>query len=89
MDFLAFLPAAVAAAINNVAVKPKPLPTFKPRWWYNPRRLDARPVIWSLYNRPEEWTVSNYDGHHRPYTLRLIEKFAPYWKAALDPMAIR
>lgn len=31
------------------------LPTFKPRWWYSDQRFDARPVVWSLRNRPEEW----------------------------------
>src|SRR5258708_16177680 len=42
------------------------LPTFEPRWWYRADRLDARPVIWSLKNRPEEWTV-NYGGRPHYY----------------------
>lgn len=36
------------------------LPTFKPR--RNQRRLDFRPVAWSLRNRPEEWKWGA--GHH-------------------------
>ena len=39
------------------------LPTFKPRWWYSPDRLDARPVMWYLRNRPEEWEPAD----NRPY----------------------
>jgi len=33
-------------------------PTFKPHWWYKKNRLDARPVIWSLYNHPKDWSMS-------------------------------
>lgn len=42
-----FVPTAMADA----------LPVFKSRWWYSDKRLDARPVIWSLDNRPEEWVL--------------------------------
>ena len=56
MTILAFMAAPAKA---DVETQP-PLPTFKPRWWYDPNRLDARPVIWSLENRPEEWEC------HRP-----------------------
>lgn len=31
------------------------LPTFEPRWWHSANKLDARPMIWSLYNRPQDW----------------------------------
>ncbi len=51
------LPAEIAApSVPN-------LPKFQSRWWHKPNRLDARPVIWSLYNHPEEWEP----GDSRPY----------------------
>ncbi len=55
-------PAAASAAQN--------LPRFKPRWWYRKDRLDARPVIWSLYNHPEEWDTVRPNGNRalRPYS---------------------
>lgn len=31
------------------------LPCFKSRWWYRRDKLDARPVAWSLRNRPQDW----------------------------------
>lgn len=43
------------------------LPLFKPR--RNQRRLDLRPVAWSLRNRPDEWEwlgSSNYRIVHKP-----------------------
>lgn len=33
------------------------LPTFQRHWWHRNNRLDARPVIWSLENRPQEWDL--------------------------------
>lgn len=44
------------------------LPGFRPRWWYHPGKLDARPVIWSLYNHPEEWrwSMAGYRIEHEP-----------------------
>jgi hypothetical protein len=56
--FLWAAPAAVAA-IAAIDV-PAKLPTFKPRWWYSSQRLDARPVAWSLINRPEDWEWGRY-----------------------------
>jgi hypothetical protein len=45
--FLAFmLPASVVDNREN-------LPRFAVRFWYRRDRLDARPVIWSLRNRPQ------------------------------------
>lgn len=56
MDILAFLPAAIAAVVRKPdTAEPPKLPTFEPRWWHKPGRLDARPVMWSLRNRPDEW----------------------------------
>jgi len=49
--FLAPMPAPKAEA--------PALPEFKPRSWYRPDRLDARPVTWSLRNHPEEWVWGN------------------------------
>lgn len=54
---------------STVQITPE-LPTFKPRWWYRNDRLDARPVIWSLKNRPEEWEPADRRPHwmlkHKP-----------------------
>ncbi len=58
--FGAFMSATFAPDIQHAveAEKPKPvMPEFKPKWWYRSDRLDARPTIWSLENRPEEWRV--------------------------------
>lgn len=57
MNILAFLALAAAAKPARTDAPPaRPcLPNFKRRWWYSERRLDARPVIWSLKNHPEEW----------------------------------
>ena len=52
MAFLAVVPATVQTAA------PESLPAFKQRWWFRKDRLDARPVAWSLINRPEEWDWS-------------------------------
>lgn len=43
-------------------------PQFKPKWWYKPKRLDARPMIWSLRNKPEDWQMheSGYHLIHMP-----------------------
>lgn len=38
------------------------LPVFKKRWWHKANRLDARPVIWSLDNRPGDWETAKYPG---------------------------
>jgi hypothetical protein len=37
--------------------KPKVMPNFQPKSWYSPNLLDARPMVWSLLNRPEEWRL--------------------------------
>lgn len=80
MDVLAFLTAPIAAALAKVEAKPDQLPTFKPRWWYRPHRLDARPVIWSLKNRPEEW---EYDSHP-PYWVQHIPSGHRFWIATFS-----
>lgn len=41
---------------------PACLPVFQPHWWHRQDRLDARPVVWSLYNRPEDWEWKRYYG---------------------------
>ena len=58
MDILAFLtiPAIAVANALSVAEQQEPgLPIFKRRRWFKDNRLDARPVAWSLRNRPEDW----------------------------------
>jgi hypothetical protein len=42
------------------------MPVFEPRWWRSKTRLDIRPVLWSLRNRPEEWTQTEYTIMHVP-----------------------
>lgn len=41
-------------------------PPFSPRWWYNPTKVDARPVIWSLYTRPKDWKIGSHRAIHVP-----------------------
>lgn len=40
-------------------------PVFGPRW-HSHSRLDIRPVLWSLRNRPEEWSQTEYTLRHDP-----------------------
>lgn len=48
------------------AVPTKPAtPVFGPRW-HSRSRLDIRPVLWSLRNRPEEWQQGEYTLIHAP-----------------------
>lgn len=54
LSILALLAPAPALAVKEA---PKNPPKFKPRWYFSHNRLDARPVIWSLENHPEEWQV--------------------------------
>jgi hypothetical protein len=68
MTMLAFAPAVIPTTKSDADTTPA-LPTFKPRWWYEPDRLDARPVIWSLRNRPQEW-----EALHRGIFLRVRHK---------------
>lgn len=77
-NMLAFLPAAVAAVLSTTTEKAEPpaLPTFKPRWWHNRNRLDARPVMWSLRNRPDDWEWRN-----EPHTLRHKPSKHIFWVA--------
>lgn len=69
--FAAFTPSLapdIHAAIAADAPKPT-MPTFKWKWWYSSDRLDARSVIWSLENRPEEWEMPSYSSisvQHKP-----------------------
>lgn len=64
MNFALMPPAAQAL---NVETETKPaLPVFKRRWWHRSDRLDARPVLWSLRNRPEEWRPSYLTVLHVP-----------------------
>src|SRR4051812_43776307 len=53
LAFLAIVPATRPATVETTEAPT--LPTFASRWWYRPDRLDARPVAWSLRNRPEDW----------------------------------
>jgi hypothetical protein len=60
------------AVVPEVA---KPLlPTFKPRWWFKVDRLDARPVVWSLRNRPQEWSRKG-----KRYTLTHMPSQHTFW----------
>lgn len=40
-------------------------PTFGRRW-HSWSRIDIRPVLWSLRNRPEEWHQDGYTLVHKP-----------------------
>lgn len=37
-------------------------PIYAPRWWYSRGRHDARPIAWSLRNRPQDWSIRHADG---------------------------
>lgn len=52
---LAFLATVPAIKPEATEVEAPALPSFTPRWWYRSDRLDARPVAWSLRNRPQDW----------------------------------
>lgn len=41
-------------------------PTFKERWWHSKSRIDIRPVVWSIRNRPDDWELSDYCFVHTP-----------------------
>ncbi len=74
MTFLALLAPLLPAKIDSAV---QMLPQFKPRWWYRRGRLDARPVIWSLDHRPEEWKL-NYPGELHENLLHLPSKHYLY-----------
>jgi hypothetical protein len=64
-----------AEAVKIACSRPQP-PVFKRRWWFKQTRIDARPVVWSLRHRPEDWETHERDGDrikHKPsgYTLVL------------------
>ncbi len=59
----------------KIPEQPK-VPTWKPRWWYDLRKLDARPVIWSLKNRPQDW---RYDRYPRPITIIHTPSNHEFW----------
>lgn len=68
--FGAFMPSLapdIQAAVGADAPKPT-MPIFKRKWWYLADRLDARPVIWSLENKPEDWEAPAFTGsvRHKP-----------------------
>lgn len=68
MELLSYVLPVVAAVTSKVSGGAPKLPSFKPRFWYNPEKLDARPVAWSLRNKPEEWEWRNpgYTIRHKP-----------------------
>src|SRR5262245_46164259 len=75
MDLLAFLTVPAIAAVS-VTEADETLPAFKRRWWHSARRLDARPVVWSLRNRPQDW-----EWAHREYTIRHKPSDHVFWVA--------
>lgn len=58
---IAFLPPppALVAQKKKEEAKGDGLPVFKRRWWFKDNRLDARPVAWSLVNRPQDWRYTD------------------------------
>lgn len=66
---MAFAFAPVVPAIQKPEQVEKPV-TKEPnlsQWYHNPKwRLDIRPMLWSLYNKPEEWTQTTYRLTHNP-----------------------
>lgn len=67
------------------------LPVFKKRWWHRADRLDARPVIWSLDNRPDDWGRADYGpgGTLRPaWILRHKPSNHVFWFAVVVRLEI-
>lgn len=56
---------SAAVVVPHISATPA-MPVFKPRWWRSKTRLDIRPVLWSLRNRPEEWRQDEYTIVHMP-----------------------
>lgn len=57
--------AARALALANPDSYEAKMPVFGARW-HSWSRLDIRPVLWSLRNRPEEWEQLKYRLVHKP-----------------------
>jgi hypothetical protein len=75
MEILSFLsaPLAIAAAKTGGT---DGLPTFRKLPWFRANRLDARPVAWSLRNRPEDW-----EWEHEDYTIKHKPSNHVFWIA--------
>lgn len=70
------------SSVTSVTEQLSALPTFKARWWHRADRLDARPVIWSLRNRPEEWTwVLFADGTNSGRRIVHVPSAHQFWVA--------
>ncbi len=46
--------------------QPEGFPDISKPPWHSRNRLDIRPVLWSLRNRPQEWRRGNYTLDHIP-----------------------
>lgn len=55
VSFVGVFGGTTISAVREQETTVVPLPVFKPRWWHRVDRLDARPVVWSLDNRPDDW----------------------------------
>lgn len=67
---------AFVGVMPIVAPKQAQTPDFtSKRRWHSRDRLDIRPVLWSLRNRPEDWKA---DGH---YTLDHKPSHHEFWIA--------
>lgn len=75
LSFLAYVVPALAKVHEGTVEK---LPMFKPRPWYRADRLDARPVIWSIYHNPQEWEWGESYGR---YTIRHKPSQHSFWIA--------
>lgn len=67
-SWLAFLATAGLLKVQSVEKKREPFPSAERRWFFRDGRLDARPIIWSLRNCPQDW-VPNYVGDGTLYEL--------------------
>lgn len=54
---------------DTLAAIEKTPPQFGPQPWHSRGYLDARPVIWSLRNRPEQWERRNVTGYDDNYCI--------------------
>lgn len=51
-------PTTFASESAKVIEKPA-VPQWSPKWWYDLKKLDGRPIIWSLKNRPDDWSIDS------------------------------
>lgn len=60
--FTVSAPPTATAIPAQIVAKPV-MPEFRPKWYFSDSKVDARPMLWSLENCPEDWEPI---GYHNP-----------------------